>query len=533
MIHKVRRHRPLIMGRNGAVGANNPIAAQAGLDVLRAGGSAADAAVAVSFMLGVCEPGMSGLGGDGFYHAFDGKTGRSVVYNGTGAAPASAEASRFAGAIPLHGPRSVSVPGTLAGVTALHAAHGRLAWKGLVQPAAAAARGGFPVTHTYKTYAEATERARAALSEDRRSAATFLGHEVGDLVVQPLLADTIDTIAEEGGESFYRGRLARKLTGAFAEAGIDITQADLEACRAEITDSISVSYRGYEIRQTPPNSTGFTMLQMLRIAERFDIRGLSQAASIHLLVEAKKLAFQDRDRYGADPRAQPIPLAMLLSDEHARHLAGRIDMERSADLPIASEQASGDTTYFCVVDADGNAVGGIQSNASSFGSGVTAGQTGILMNNRLAYFSLTPGHANALEPGKRVRHTMNCPIVLKGGSLWAVLGTPGSDNQVQVNTQLLTSMVDFGFDPQEAVEAPRWASSQIGQGNVPEPTDGRLTVEGDAGTDILETLGKWGHALNVIPPLSGPCAAQIIRVLDNGVRMAGSDPRRDGWACAY
>src|SRR6185503_11164038 len=195
--------------------------------------------------------------------------------------------------------------------------------------------------------------------------------------------------------------------------------------------------------------------------------------------------------------------------------------------------AGGDTTYYCVVDADGNAVSAIQSINSGFGSGVTAGDTGVLLNNRMAYWHLASGHANRLTPGKRVRHTMNAPMVFKDGRLWAVEGTPGADNQVQINLQVLTSMMDFGADPQAALEAPRWTSSQQGQGaNWPHEGDGRLTIEPGFGPDVLAGLERLGHRLTRVGPLEGPCSVQAIRVMENGMRVAGSDPRRDGWAGA-
>ncbi|MEJ1975951.1 MAG: gamma-glutamyltransferase [Acetobacteraceae bacterium] len=238
--------------------------------------------------------------------------------------------------------------------------------------------------------------------------------------------------------------------------------------------------------------------------------------------------------YGADPRFAAAPLERLLSDAYADSQAAQIDLARAASVPLQAEALDGDTTYFCVVDAEGNAVSGIQSLNSAYGSGATAGDTGVLMNNRMAYWHLAPGHANRLVPGKRVRHTMNAPMVFKDGKLWGVLGTPGADNQVQVNLQVLTAMLDFGADPQTALELPRWTSSQVGQGaNWPHEGDGALTIEADFGADILADLERRGHRLNRVDPLCGPCAMQAIRLMPNGVRVAGSDPRRDGWAGAY
>ena len=254
-----------------------------------------------------------------------------------------------------------------------------------------------------------------------------------------------------------------------------------------------------------------------------------------MLVEAKKRAFLDRERYGTDPRFGDVPLDRLLSDAYADECAAAIDMAHASDLALAEPEAAvGDTTYFCVVDAEGNAVSGIQSLNSGFGSGVTAGDTGILLNNRMAYWHLAPGHANRLAPGKRVRHTMNAPMVFKDGRLWAVEGTPGADHQVQVNLQVLTAMMDLGADPQSALEAPRWTSIQQGQGaNWPHEGDGRLTIEPGFGEDVLAGLERLGHRLNRVGPLEAPCSVQAIRVMPRtACAMAGSDPRRDGWAGA-
>ena len=526
-----RSHRPLIMGRHGAVGANHPLATQAGLDTLRAGGNAVDAAVAIALALGVVEPMMSGLGGDGFYHVHFPAEGIDKVYNGTGAAPRAVAGMDTAGGIATNGPRSASVPGSLAGLAAMHAAHGRTDWAALARPAISHARDGFAATHGFRHYAD---EAKPILSVDAGSRNSFL-HDgeapaLGGLVVQPHLARTLEQIAAEGADTFYRGSLARRI----AAAGTMISEADLADCHAQVQDPISIRYRGYEVRQTPPNSTGFTLLQMLRIVEQFDLAALSAAERTHVLIEAKKRAFLDRERHGADPRFEDIAMEHLLSDSVARAHAAAISMTRAADLPVHLPAGAGDTTYFCVIDAQGNAVSGIQSLNAAFGSGVTAGDTGILLNNRMAYWHLAAGHPNRLLPGKRVRHTMNAPLVFKDGKLWCALGTPGADNQVQVNLQVLTAMIDFNDDPQAAIERPRWASSQPGQGaNWPHAGDGALTIERDVGDDVLAGLQQRGHALQLVDHLHGACAMQAIRLLPNGVRMAASDTRRDGWAGAY
>jgi gamma-glutamyltranspeptidase/glutathione hydrolase len=534
-----RAHRTLIMGRNGAVGANHPLATQAGLDMLRAGGNAIDAAIAIALALGVVEPGMSGLGGDGFYQVYTAADGVSRCFNATGAAPLAATPERFrASGIAVRGPLSVSTPGLLAGLGAMHVAHGTTPWATLCAPAIAHARDGFAVSHHYRHFAADV---RAFLAADPRSRAVFLGGlevgvpTLGALIVQPDLARTLEEIAADGAETFYRGALAARLAAGMRDAGVLVDARDLDACQPQQQPPIEISYRGFRVTQTPPNSTGFTMLQMLKIAERFNLAALDPIQRIHVLVEAKKRAFLDRERFGTDPRFSEVPLDRLLSDAYADECAAAIDLARAADLALAEPEAAvGDTTYFAVVDAHGNAVSGIQSINSGFGSGVTAGDTGVLLNNRMAYWHLAPGHANRLAPGKRVRHTMNAPMVFKDNKLWAVEGTPGADNQVQVNLQVLTSMMDLGADPQCALESPRWTSSQTGQGaNWPHDGDGKLTIEPGFGAEVLAGLERLGHRLTRVGPLEGPCSVQAIRVLDNGVRMAGSDPRRDGWAGAY
>ncbi|MBV8915133.1 MAG: gamma-glutamyltransferase family protein, partial [Acetobacteraceae bacterium] len=478
----------------------------------------------------------SGLGGDGFYHVYIAAGGTALVYNGTGPAPHAAQAAAFPAGIEVYGPRSISVPGSLGALDAMHRAHGSRLWAKLAEPAIAHATEGFAATHGYRHFAAEN---RPRLVADPRSRATFLEDgsppALGSLIRQPELAGTLSRIAAEGADTFYRGAIARELAAGLQQAGALVSAADLASFRPEVQTPIAAPYRGFEVRQTPPNSTGFVLLQMLRIAERFDLARLPPADRIHVLVEAKKRAFMDRERFGADPAFEPAPIAHLLSDETAASHAAAISLERAADLPLQfPEPAAADTTYFCVVDAAGNAVSGIQSINSAFGSGVTAGETGVLMNNRMAYWHLDGRHPNRLQPGKRVRHTMNAPMVFKDGRLWAVLGTPGADNQVQVNLQVLTAMIDLEADPQTAIELPRWTSSQPGQGaNWPHEGDGALTIEMDAGEAVLTELERRGHRLKRVGPLEGPCAMQAIRVQDNGVRMAGSDTRRDGWAAAY
>jgi gamma-glutamyltranspeptidase len=537
MSEEIRCYRPLIIGRRGAVAANHPLAAQAGLLALRAGGNAVDAAVATSLTLAVVEPMMSGLGGDGYYNVFDGKTGRAVVFNATGPAPRAATPERYGGGIPRTGPMSVSVPGMIAGLGMMHRQFGRLKWRDLFAEAIHYADDGFGATPHYRDFAgehlrtlRADPRSGRALLHD--GAAPPAGHPI----VQRDLGRTLEEIASEGAECFYRGALARRLAAASAASGVPVAEADLAEFAAERQQPIAVDYRGFTVLEAPPNSTGFVLLQELKIAEHFDLRamGLGSADLVHVMVEAKKLAFADRERWGSDPRTIEAPFEELLSAGYAARLAARIDMQRAAPTH-AIPDAAGNTTYFCTADGDGNAVSGIQSINSAWGSGVTAGDTGVLLNNRMAYWHLDPGHPNYLRPGRRVRHTMNPPLVLKDGKLWAVFGTPGADNQVQINFQVLAAMADFGLDPQQAAEMPRWTSNVPGQyANYPHDGPDVLTMERRFPEEVRRDLARRGHPVDAVGDLEGPCSVEIIRRdAASGMLSAGSDPRRDGWALAW
>ena len=538
-IGETRSYRPVIMGRRGAVASNHPLATQAGLLTLQVGGNAVDAAVAVAATIGVVEPFMSGLGGDGFYHVFMRAGGEAVVFNATGSAPKAATLERYANGIPISGPLSFSTPGSVGGWGAMHARFGRKPWTSLFESAIYYARDGFGASHTYRQFAA---EQRDALATDPRSARTYLRDgqppPLGAPIVQPALARTLEALAAEGADSFYRGNLARALDRACREAGALVTADDLAAFWPQEQTPIETTYRGYTVREAPPNSMGWVLLQELNIVEKFDLAALGAASAdvVHTLVEAKKLAFADRERYSADPRFFQAPLEELLSKQYAASRAAQIDLGRAAPArrPVGAV-AGGDTTYFCVVDGEGNAVSGIQSINSAFGSGVTAGQTGILLNNRMGPWHLESGHANQLAPGKRVRHTMNPPMVFEDGELWCVFGTPGGDNQVQVNLQALTSMIDFGLDAQQAADVPRWSSTQPGQhANYPHDCPDALTMESRFAPDVADDLAARGHQVVVVGDLEGPCSIEIIRRdASSGMLMAGSDPRRDGWALAY
>ena len=536
-VEEIRSYRPVIMGRCGAVASNHPLATQAGLLALRGGGNAVDAAVAVASTLSVVEPHMSGLGGDGFYHVYIRATDEAVVFNGTGPAPRAATPERYAAGVPIDGPLSFSIPGSVGAWGAMHARFGRRPWAELFRAAIEYARDGFGATRAYRHFAADK---RATLLKDARSAETFL-HDgtppaLGTPILQADLARTLEALAAEGADGFYRGGIARALARGCREVGALVTADDLAEFRPEQQAPIQVDYRGYTVRQAPPNSTGWVLLEELNIVEQFDLAamGALSADAVHVLVEAKKLAFADRERYSSDPRVFQAPLEELLSKEYAARRAAEIDLSR-ARRRESRVATGGETTYFCVVDGEGNAVSAIQSINSAFGSGVTAGETGILLNNRMSPWHLEAGHPNRLAPGKRVRHTMNPPMVFKDGELWCVFGTPGGDKQVQVNLQVLTLMIDWGFDPQQAAEAPRWASFEPGQeADYPHDCSEALQLEARFPAEVRADLARRGHPVVLLGDLEGPCSIEIIRrEPSTGMLLAGSDPRRDGWALAY
>lgn len=535
MSDEIRSYRPLIAGRRGAVAANHPLAAQAGLMALRDGGNAVDAAVATALALAVVEPMMSGLGGDGFYHVFDAKAAKAVVFNGTGPAPRAATPEHYRSGIPLTGPLSASVPGMLTGLSTMHALYGRWPWARACSEAVRLADEGFGATPNYRKFASDQ---LVVMGPDERSAALFLRDReapvVGALIVQPELARTIEEIAAEGAETFYRGALARRLSKALVECGTLISEADLAEFEAEVQEPLEIEYRDLRILEAPLNSTGFVLLQELKILENFDVArmGLGSPDLVHVMVEAKKLAFAERERWGSDPRTVEVPFAEILSADYCARLAQQIDMERAAP-PASTVTAAGETTYFCTADIDGNAVSGIQSINSLWGAGVIAGDTGVLLNNRMAYWHTDPAHPNFLRPGRRVRHTMNPPLALKGSGLWGVFGTPGADHQVQVNFQVASAMIDFGLNPQQAAEMPRWTSMVPGQyADYPHDGPNVLTIERRFPRDLRHELARRGHPVETVGDLDGPCSIEIIR-REGAMLLAGSDPRRDGWALAW
>jgi len=537
----LRTWRPVVMGRRGAVASNHPLATEAGLAVLRRGGNAADAYVAAASTLAVVEPHMSGLGGEGFALVYSAASGEAIVVNATGRAPLAATPARYRDGIPAHGPRTAITPCLVDGWCEVQRRYGTLPLPTLLEAAIYHAREGFGATRTFARHA--AEHA-AALAADPGAARTFLpGGEppaLGATIRQPALARTLELLAAGGRDAFYEGETAQVLASWVRDHGGLLDREDLRRCRAELQAPLHTTYRGLEVLEAPPNSTGCVLLQELNVAEQLDLAALAASGVlpfespdlIHALVEIKKLCFVDRERVG-DPSDTAATVEGLLSKDHAARLASQIDPRRAIPRPVDAVPSGTDTTYLAVVDGQGNAISGIQSLNDVFGAAVVAGETGILLNNRMRYWHLEAGHANQLRPGRRVRHTMNPPLVLRDGRPYLVFGTPGGDAQVQVNLQVLTALVDFGLDPQQAVEMPRWQSMQPGtQANWPHALPDQLLVEDRLPAATRAELARRGHRLQVVGPLDGPCSVNVIRH-DQGYWQAGSDPRRDAYALAF
>ena len=532
-------YRPSVRGRNGAVASGHYLASQAGMQLMMAGGNAIDAAIATAAALGVVEPQSSGIGGDGFISIYDAKTRAVYAVNATGAAPTGATREFYLerGGIPMKGILSASIPGLVDGWLVAHERFGTRPLDEVFAPAIGLCEDGFPLSHKLAASLEG-ETKRFASDPHTRAAFTADGQPLapGDIVYQKDLGKTLRTLAAKGRDAFYEGEIAKAMVAFSQSRGGLLTEADLKNHRSRIVDPIAVTYKGYTVYETPPNSSGHILLQELNIVENFDLHALSEADRIHLMVEAKKLAFADREKYVADPDWIDIPIDALLSKAYAKARASLIDFERAAiHVPPGIPEAVEDTTCFCVADKAGNAVCQLQSIQSGWGSSLIAGETGILLNNRMTYWHLEEDHPNCLMPGKRVRHTMNPVIVAKDDEPVLICGTPGADTQVQTNLQLVTHILDFGLTPQEAVEAPRWRSLQNPmESTVPHTCEDVLQLEGRFDSFLCEALDKKGHDLRHLPFWGAAGNAQAIQIDPaTGSMMAGSDPRHDGYAVAF
>jgi len=532
-----RTGRQPVLALRGAVAAPHHEATQAGLTMLQRGGSAADAAIAANAVLAVVYPHMAGLGGDLFCLLWDASTRTLAGLNASGRSGAAATIDWYRGqghdTIPSRGPLScVTVPGAVDGWWQLHQRQGNLAWNDLFGPAIELAREGCAVPQSLAAWSTIDSD---ILDADPTARSTFKPSgrplQMGDRLVQPSLAGTLRAIAAGGPDVFYRGEIAERICKYLQPGGCLLTPDDFAANRADWVNPISASYRGRTVYQLPPNTQGFAALEMLGILDGLDVAALGDGTVeyVHTLAEAARLAFVDRDRYLTDPAFLDIPLDRLLSPEHAAILRSRLDPTRKG-TPEALPPAGGDTCYLCAVDRDGNAVSLIQSVFFDFGSGVVAGDTGLIVQNRGSFFSLDASHPNRLEPGKRTFHTLIPAALVEDGALAMVYGTMGGEGQPQTQAAVLTRVLDFGYDVQRAVEAPRWLYGRTwGQQSA------ALTLEESFPAGVAERLAVMGHEVRVVPAWSDTMGhAQAISIdRERGVYWAAADPRGDGSAAGW
>ncbi len=519
--------RPDLLATRGLVCSAHPLASSAGIEVLRRGGHAVDAAIAVNAVLHVTQPHMCGLGGDLFALIYDAGSGRVSALNGSGRSPYAADPELFLrrglSAVPLDGVIAANVPGCLDAWLLMHQRHGRLAWPSLIEPAIAYAVQGFPASRLLCEYAgRALPRLRRYPSSLKVVCPDGELLAPGSLLRQPDLGRSLRLVADGGRQAFYEGPLGEAIAGYCREQGAWLAPRDFREHRSFWTEPIETSYRGLRVLEHPPNSQGFALLQQLNLLELQDGRPPDplSAEGIDLMVRIKKVAFRDRDRHNTDPERMRMPVSRLISKEYARELGPLVLGQGES----ASRLAEGDTTYLCVVDAEGNAVSLIQSIFLPFGCGEVAGNTGLFLQNRMSAFTLNPEHVNRLEPHKRTAHTLNPAMVFQGDRPMLVLGTMGGDGQTQTLMQLLVAILDFGYSPQEAVEMPRWRSD----------ADGRLSIERRFSGVARERLRSLGHELRVVDDWSQDMGhAHLIQIKGERVLSGAADPRGDGFAVGY
>ena len=536
-------YRPSPYGRRGMVCSGHHLASLAGMQVLQAGGNAVDAAIATAAALGMVEPAMSGPGGDGFIMVYHAATGEVRCINGTGAAPSTATREAYLeDGIPTFGIRSVSVPGIVSAWLLAHEEFGVLPLAEVFTPARELAEEGFPVSVLLSQSMQAHFDQKTPLLTHADSAAIFMPNgrppQPGELIRNPNYAKLLEGLACDGWAYFYEGPVAEAILKLSAENGGHFAREDLTEQRACFCDPISTDYRGVTVWESPPNSSGHVLLQELNLIERFDIAGMGRNTpeSVHVMVEAKKLAFADREKYLGDPEHVDVPVEWLISKEHAANRVKLIDPQRANPEPLpGNAPGHEDTTCFMTADRWGNAVCQLQSIQTGFGSCIVAGDTGVLLNNRMTYWHLEADHPDALMPGKRVRHTMNTVMATREGELILVCGTPGADTQVQTNMQCVSHVLDFGLNPQEALEAPRWRHLQNPMESMwPHTCEDRLQLEGRFEAETRAGLEARGHTLEILPDWGGPGSEQmIVRDPQTGVWRGGTDPRRDGLALAW
>ena len=497
------------LASRGMVACAHYLATQAGVQILTQGGNAVDAAIAANAAMTVVYPSTCSAGGDVFMLIWEAKTQQLHALNGSGRAPRGMTPEYFAAQgmrqIPERGPLPITVPGAVDGWFEALGRFGKLSPEAVFAPAIAFASEGVPVSPKLSNWIQ--RAARDVLLPWDTSTAVFLPQgqppRSGDILRQPDLARTYRTLAREGRDAFYRGPLAQNITEYVKRSGGILTMEDMQQHHSDWVTPISTNYRGYDVYEFPPNTQGIAALEMLNIIEGYDLKSLGHqtAPYLHILLEAKKLAFADRDSYVSDPDFVNVPVDQLLSKSYAEHQRQRIDLKKATPYFAGGLEKEGDTMYLCTADAEGNVVSLIQSLSFGFGSGIIGGDTGVLLHNRGSYFFLDPRHVNYLQPGKRTMHTLTPAMVLRNGVPYMALGSMGGDGQPQIHVQLLSAMIDFGMNPQQAIAAPRWRSMRYNVdmvGKRKEMTGQRGLDEGARG-DTIEMVLLEERFLSGIP----------------------------------
>jgi gamma-glutamyltranspeptidase len=526
-----KRHRPLVMGYHGMVASAHPLASLAGVDVLQRGGNAVDAAIAVNAVLNVTQPGACGIGGDLFALIYWAKEGRVRFLNGSGRTPAATDVAllQSGAAMPQRGIRSVSVPGCVDAWFTMHEAYGSLPVAELLAPAIRLADQGFPISDKMAAAIAATLKLDPHPSWTATYAPQGRAPKAGSRFVQRDLARSLTLIAEGGRDAFYKGPIARAIVDLSNSLGGWFTLEDLALHSSEWGEPIQTEYRGYTIFETPPNTQGLAALIGLNIMEGFAMGGeWLDAKRLHLQIEAKKLAFAERDRHVADPAFYQAPLERLLSKSYASELRSRIDPEHAVD-PEEVQPHPGGTTYFAIVDGHGNIVSCVQSLFQGFGALVVPEGTGISLHNRGSYFSLDPSHPNVIAPGKRPFHTLIASMVFKGDRPVLAFGTMGGDGQPQTHMQVFSNLFDHGMDLQEAIEAPRWLHGDVG----PQRAGARLYLESRFGEKVAHDLRQMGHDVVVVGPWEDVMGHAQGVWIDGDLLIGAADPRGDGYALGW
>lgn len=565
--------RTVVMGTNGMVAAEHPLQAMAGLDILKAGGNAIDAAVATFYMTGVTEQHQAGIGGDAYILAYIAKLNKVVFINGTGPAPklATIEAYQKLGGISHEGIHSSNVPGAVGAFDLALKQFGTRPYKTLLAAAIETAQKGHALTHwSASNHTEAIDKIKPHASSVKILLPGGKPLGPGEIFVQPDLARSLQTIAQEGAAAFYKGRLARLTASFYEKQGGFLRYDDLASYNPEITEPIRITYKDYDVYQSAPNSQGIVLLMTLKMLEGIDVKSMGQnsAEYVHVITEALKLAFADRTQYISDPRfTKDIPIEQLLSSSYAAKRRALIQKdkairgvappgdprggkaildghtiawENSIGRP-AAPVAGGETSSFSIADRFGNFVSVTHSVNSTFGSGVFVEGGGYVLNNRAPYFSLDPQNVNALVPGKRPRHTINPAMALKNGKPFLAWNTPGGDNQPQAMLQAFLNVVEFGMNVQQAVEQPTVTTNNFAASMYPQKDGDSLVIPKVLAREIGAALSSKGHRVMEVErqqpynqQAAGAGAVKMILIdPSTGVMHGGVSPAKDDYVLGW